>query len=151
MDQHPGRKRGGVLSTILGLARLQRKLNALPKVARDTIRAAMQKQADVIVAMMKSLVPVDRGELRDSIGWTWGKVPKGAFVVAAVKASLGGDLTLTIFAGNEVAYYARWQEHGTQEMPAHPYFFLSWRANKKGSSRAIRAAVNKAAKQVAAS
>ncbi|TPL49229.1 HK97 gp10 family phage protein [Mesorhizobium sp. B2-4-4] len=140
------------MTSILGLAKLQRKLSALPKVARDTIRAAMEKQADVIVAMMKSLVPVgDTRELQDSIGWTWGKVPKGSFVVAAVKASLGGDLTLTIFAGNEVAYYARWQEHGTQEMPAHPYFFVSWRANKKGSSRAIRAAVNKAAKQVAAS
>ncbi|MCF6126065.1 HK97 gp10 family phage protein [Mesorhizobium sp. M7A.F.Ca.CA.001.07.2.1] len=139
------------MTSILRLAKLQRKLTALPKVARDMIRAAMEKQADIIVAMMKSLVPVDRGELRDSIGWTWGKAPKGSYVVAVVKASLGGDLTLTIFAGNEVAYYARWQEHGTQEMPAQPYFFVSWRANKKGSSRAIRAAVNKAAKQVAAS
>ncbi|WP_442580716.1 HK97-gp10 family putative phage morphogenesis protein [Mesorhizobium sp. ASY16-5R] len=161
------------MTSILNLARLQRKLDRLPKVTKSLIRAGMEEQADTIVAMMKSLAPKDRGELADSIGWTWGKIPDGSSVVAEVKSSLGGDMTITIFAGDEVAYYAKWVEFGTQAhslarnasvkrgkrqgegrqhagTPAQPFFFVSWRANKKGASRAVRAATRKAAKQAAA-
>lgn len=134
---------------LIGLARLQRKLDRLPKTAKATIRAAMESSAEQIVSMMKSLVPVDDGELRNSIGWTWGRAPKGAGIVSAVKASLGGDMTITIYAGNADAYYARWVEFGTQKMAAQPFFFVSWRANRKSVKRAIRVATNVAAKQVA--
>jgi hypothetical protein len=36
-------------------------------------------------------------------------------------------------------------------MPAQPFFFVSWRANRKNAKNRIRYAVRKAAKQVAAS
>ena len=136
-------------ATILGLAKLQKKLDRLPEAAKEQIKAAMAAQADEIVAMMKGLVPVKSGALRDSIGWTWGKAPKGSSIVAAVKASLGADMTITIYAGSHEAFYARWQEFGTQDMPANPYFYVSWRASKKGAKRAIRNAIVASAKQVA--
>lgn len=140
------------MTKILGLAKLQNKLNRLPKTAKTTIRAAMEEQADVIVAMMKSLAPKGKThELEDSIGWSWGKLPTGSSIVAQVKSSLGGDMTITIYAGDEVAYYAAWQEHGTQKMHARPYFFVSWRANKKAAKAAVRTATRQAAKAVAAS
>ncbi|WP_342366118.1 HK97 gp10 family phage protein [Rhizobium sp. CFBP 8752] len=88
------------MAKILNLARLDRKLKRLPTVARERIRLGMEEAADDIVAMMKSLVPKDSGTLRDSIGWTWGKAPKGSMVMATAKGSLGADLTLTIYAGN---------------------------------------------------
>jgi HK97 gp10 family phage protein len=146
------------MAKILNLARLQRKLNRLPEVAKNTIRSAMAQAADEIVAMMKSLAPVSAdgshgnpaGTLRDSIGWTWGKPPKGASIVASVKASLGGDLTITIYAGSTEAFYARWQEFGTQNITASPYFYVSWRASKKSAKAKVRAGIRKAAKQVAA-
>jgi HK97 gp10 family phage protein len=138
------------MTKILGLAKLQRKLDRLPRAAVTLIKAAMEERANVIVAIMKSLAPKDRGELADSIGWTWGKLPTGATVLAEVKASLGGDLTITIYAGDEVAYYAGWQEFGTQKMPANPYFYVSWRANRREAGRAMKAAVRKSVKQVAA-
>ncbi|MEQ1956012.1 HK97 gp10 family phage protein [Mesorhizobium sp. CN2-181] len=160
------------MTSILNLARLQRKLDRLPQAARSLIRKAMEEQAEVVVSMMKSLVAVDDGDLRDSIGWTWGKAPKGAVIVASVKASLGGDMTITIYAGNDDAYYARWIEFGTQAhslarnasvargkkqdrgqrhegTDAQPFFYVSWRANKRGAIRAIRSATRKAAKEVA--
>lgn len=144
-------------ATILGLAKLQKKLDRLPEAAKEQIKAAMAAQADEIVAMMKLRAPVlkatdkrrVRGALRDSIGWTWGKAPKGSSIVAAVKASLGADMTITIYAGSHEAFYARWQEFGTQDMPANPYFYVSWRASKKGAKRAIRKAITASAKQVA--
>lgn len=153
-------------ATILGLAKLQKKLDRLPKIARDLIRQKMGEAADEIVAMMKSLVPVLKepderrraGALRDSIGWTWGQAPKGSMVIASMKgAGAGGDLTITIFAGSrdkkkgvDDAYYARWVEFGTRHMAAQPYFYVSWRANKRRAGRKVRAAVRTAARSVAA-
>lgn len=144
-------------ATITGLTKLQRKLDRMPAIAKDHIRAEMEKAAYEIVAMMKSLAPVLKepdprrraGALRDSIGWTWGKAPKYSSVVAAVKSSLGGDLTLTIYAGNSEVRYAHLLEFGTQKMPAQPYFYVSWRANRRGARRRVRKAVRDAARQVA--
>ncbi len=151
------------MTKILNLDRLRRKLALLPEVARDRIRLAMERQANNIVSMMKNLVPVDDGKLRDSIGWTWGKAPKGAIVIASVKASAVDSMTITIYAGDSEAYYARWVEfgtarhenggmfHGTRHpgTTAQPFFYVSWRANKKRAVRAMRRAITLAAKSVA--
>lgn len=138
-------------SSILGLAKLQRKLKQLPVAAVAEIKRAMELGAEEMIDMMRSLVPVDDGDLRDSIGWTWGKAPKGSTVVAMAKSNLAGDLTITIYAGDAKAYYARWVEFGTQKMTARPYFFVSYRANRKRVVSRIRRATTSAAKKVAAS
>lgn len=145
------------MAKLLGLAKLQRKLERMPAIAKDNIRAEMEKAANEIVAMMKSLAPVLKepdprrraGALRDSIGWTWGKAPKYSSVVAAVKSSIGGDLTLTIYAGNSEVRYAHLLEFGTYKMSAQPFFYVSWRANRRSARRRVRKAVRDAARQVA--
>ena len=154
------------MASIIGLAKLDRKLKRMPSVATARIKAAMEEAANEIVAMATSLVPVDDGALRDSIGWTWGAPPRGAMTLAkAVRSKLGKDLTLTVYAGDERAFYARWIEFGTaghtnrglfagSKHPgtkAQPFFFPSYRASRKGAKRKVRAAIRKAAKEVAAS
>ncbi len=139
------------MTKILNLAKLDKKLKRLPTVAKEFIRAEMGKVADQVVEMMKRLVPVEDGVLRDSIGWTWGKAPKGAGIVATVESKMGADLTITIYAGSVEAYYARWQEFGTQDLPAQPFFYVSWRASRKDAVRQVRKASRQAAKKVAAS
>lgn len=152
---------------IIGLAKLQRKIDRLSDAAKTEIRTALEDAANEIVRMAKGLVPILKspderrraGALRDSIGWTWGKAPKGAMTLGKVaESAIGGDLTITIYAGSrdkssgvDDAFYARWVEFGTQKMTAQPYFFPSYRANKKGAARRIRAGVRRAAKSVAAS
>lgn len=159
---------------VLNLARLERKLKQLPAAAIAEIRKEMAGAADEIVAMMKSLVAVRDGDLRDSIGWTWGKKPKGSSVIAVVQASLASDLTITIHAGDDKAYHARWVEYGTRPhavgkgsdlsagsrkqsggmhpgMKAQPFFMVSWRANRRNARRKVRAGVRKAARIVAGS
>lgn len=144
---------------IIGLVKLHKKLQRMPEVGKNQIKAAMEKSAEEIVSMMRSLVPEKSGALRDSIGWTWGKAPKGAMTLGNVAAaSLGGELTITIYAGtrdkslgDRDAFYARFVEFGTQNMAAQPFFFPSYRANKKRSNSRIRRAVTKAAKEVASS
>lgn len=150
-------------SNIEGLDRLNRKLAALPAVVKKRIREAMEQGAAEIVAMAKSFCPTDSGALRDSIDWTWGKAPKGAMTIATV-ASAGNELTITVFAGNADAYYARFVEFGTAAhtaggkfegatipaVGAQPFFYVSYRANRKRVKSRITRAINKAAKEVAA-
>lgn len=124
----------------------------MPQVAKNEIRKALESAADEIVGMAQRLVPVDKGDLRDSIGWTWGKAPKGALTLGKVaESSLAGDLTITIYAGNSEAFYARFVEFGTQKMPAQPYFYPAYRATKKRAKGRVRRSITKAAKQVASS
>lgn len=148
--------------TIAGMPRFLRKLKVLPAEARKEIREAMGQQADAIVAMMRQLAPEVSGDLRKSIGWTWGnKVPNRAMAIAT---SGKGDLAITIFAGGQTAFHARWVEFGTADhiagglfegaehpgTPAQPFFFPSWRAMRKSMKAALRKASRDAAKRVAA-
>lgn len=136
---------------IIGLAKLQKKLNAMPRIAKDEIKRALEQSADEIVELAKNLVPEDTGELRESIGWTYGKVPRGAMTLGKVFASkLATDLTITIYAGNSEAYYSRFVEFGTQKMAARPYFYVSYRALRRRSKSRVTRAVTKAIKKVAA-
>lgn len=132
---------------VQGLEKLRAKMRALPDAVRGEIRAAMERGANEIVALAKTLVPVDQGDLRDSIGWTWGDAPTGSMALAQ-----GGtaDMRLTIYAGDSQAFYARWVEFGTARMSAQPFFFPAYRALRRRVRSRVARAVNKAAKRVAA-
>ncbi len=148
---------------ILGADRLRKKLSQLPAVAQEMIREAMQAGAEEIVALMRSLCPKGSGRLARSIGWTWGKAPKGSVIVAKGESPFG-DATITIYAGDAEAFYARFVEFGVAAhkagglfegavipaIAAHPFFFPAYRAKRKRVKSRITRAMNKAAKQVAA-
>jgi HK97 gp10 family phage protein len=153
-----------VTAKVLRLKQLQKKLHRLPAKVKQRIREAMEKGADEIVGMMQNLVPIGSSmALHDSIGWTYGRAPKGAMTIGKVQ-SVGGDLTITIYAGNSEAFYARWVEFGTSghtaggkfagatipAIPASPFFYVSFRANRRRVRSRISRAINKAAKEVAA-
>lgn len=139
-----------------GLPQLKAKLIKLKEKTAEQIRPAMERAAQSVVDMMKRQVPVDKGDLRDSIGWTWGAGPKGSIKLASVNG-------ITIFAGNEKAFYVRFVEFGTAphlqggsragtEHPgtnAQPFFFSSWRAMRKSVKSALRKAIKEAVRSVA--
>lgn len=126
---------------IEGLDAFQRRLEQLPARAVASLRSEMEKSAEKIVETMRRLVPVDDGALRASISWTWGAPPGGAIALASVVSgghAAGASPTdtkvrgsakraianieigaITIFAGNDEAFYARWVEFGTR---AHSLF-----------------------------
>ena len=134
---------------VQGIGGLRKKMAALSKLVEQRGREAMEKSADEIVSMMKRLCPVDKGELRDSIGWTWGEIPSGAIAIAESEPRTD-NIRLTIFAGDEVAYYARWIEFGTVKMSAQPFFFPAYRALRRRTKRRIATVTRKALKEVAA-
>lgn len=131
-----------------GLSAFQRKMALIPKAVHDEIRKELEKQAEELVQMMRRIAPRgETGALAASIRWTWGDAPKGTMSVGTVAASEGSDMRITIYAGGKVgaqdAFYARFQEFGTKNMPANPFFFPSYRAKR----RAIRGALSRAIKR----
>lgn len=150
-------------ATVLNKDRLIRKLKAFPPKAEAVIRKAMEDSAEQIVRQMKSLAPVDSGDLQMSIKWTWGDAPKGSLKVGQIK-SAAGNMRITIFAGGDKAWYSRFVEFGTREhtaggkfagatipaIPAQPFFYVSWRSGKKSAKSRVTRAMTKAAKEIAA-
>jgi HK97 gp10 family phage protein len=134
-----------------GVERLKQRLGkAFTDRIKAAARAALEESAIEVVATMKRFAPVaavDGGTLRDSIGWTWGKPPKGSFKVGEVRADPNGT-AISIYAGNKDAFYARWQEFGTSKAPPHPFFYPSWRLHRKKVKGRLTRAVNKAIREM---
>lgn len=139
-------------TTIQGLDRLKKKLRAMPNLARQEIAKAMETSAQEVVDLARSLVPVASGDLRDSIGWTWGAAPKGSIALGTVRneGRGAGNMAITIFAGNDRAFYARWVEFGARGQPAQPFFFPAYRAIRKWVRSRVSRAITKAARAAAA-
>lgn len=143
---------------IQNLDRFKRKLRRLPQVAKDEMRKGLEQSANEMVDLMKRMVPVDEGKLRDSIGWMWGAPPEGATVFATAAGDAG--LVITIYAGdrNTIVTNARGiefqnafiQEFGSQKMSANPFFRPAWRINRKRAQGRISRSIGKAARKVAA-
>lgn len=133
---------------VKGLEALRRKFTqTVPAEVRKSATAALEKGAQEIVDMARSLAPVDSGDLRDSIGWTWGDAPKGSLVLGTVGGQEYGTLRITVYAGNDDAFYAAWQEFGTQNQRAHPYFFPAYRSLRRRVRSRITRDINKAIKK----
>ena len=135
--------------------RLRARLAKIPDIAREAAASAMEECAAEIVAEMKTLAPVDSGDLRDSINWTWGEVPAGSFVIDEIRSGKNaGDqyatLRIKIYAGNKDAFYARFIEFGTRTgVKAQPFFFAAykkWGGKAKFRAR-VRAAIRKRIKE----
>jgi HK97 gp10 family phage protein len=148
---------------ILNKDRLIRKLRAFPPRAEAAIRKAMEDSAARIVAMMRSLAPVDTGDLQMSISWTWGDAPAGSLKIGQIK-SAAGNMRITIYAGGGDAWHARFIEFGTQPfisggkfagaanpgVRAQPFFYVSFRALRRSTKSRLSRAITKSAKEIAA-
>lgn len=145
-------------------------MRGLPEAISGDLRPVLARYCDQIVAQMRLIVPVDQGDLRDSIGWTFGDAPDGALTVGRVKERKGA-IFATIYAGGTEqtrreqrrdsgtrksdrgrpgtfeTNTAILQEFGTINMPANPFFFVVWRANrprvKAGVTRSVRRTIKR--------
>ena len=147
--------------------RIAAKLKQIPDVAVQAARQAMEEGAEEICAMMRSLARRgDTGALQASIGWTWGEIPAGSFMIDEIRTGpRQGDqyatLRLKIYAGSKDAFYARFVEFGTRPhalarnasvdrgkrqgqggahpgTPARPFFYPSWKKMRAAYRNDIR-------------
>lgn len=165
------------MSSIQNRERLREKLRALPDAIRKEIQAPMEKSAQAITDLAIHLAPRRHGALKNSIDWCFGDPPPAARLSNKVRKNkpplTQKDIVLSVFAGNDLAFYARWVEFGTHasrkgsRVPdartgrtrrsyrthpgtkAQPFFYPAYRANKKQAATAIKSAVTKALKKVA--
>lgn len=146
---------------VQGRAALNRRLMAIPQKVRTEVVAQMEKEASQLVQEMSSLKP--HPNIR--IGWTWGDAPAGSVAIGRVGQTEFAKIAITIYAtaisnGRPFPNLAAWFEFGTGPrsqrttgrstgaMPASPFFFPVYRANRtriRGSiSRAVTRGVKKA-------
>ena len=128
---------------VQGLDKLNARWSAIPARVKAEVAKELERQAQDIVDDMYSIAPQDTGDMAGSIGWTWGDAPKGTMTLGTVGGKESGTLRITIYAGGNDAFYARFIEFGTVKMTARPFFFPVWRTRKKKVQAGIRRAMKK--------
>lgn len=155
--------------------RIEAKLKQVPAVATEAARLAMEEGAKEVVSLMRAMVAEKSGKLRNSIGWTWGDLPPGTFMIDEIRSGKNkgqqfATLRLKIYAGSKEAFYARFIEFGTRPhslqtnasvdrelrqdegewhpgTPARPFFFPAWKYKKAEFRRLIRKRVREAVRE----
>lgn len=120
---------------VTGLKSLTEKFKRLRTNTAPAARHGVGAGADIIVAEQKRLAPVKTGALRNSIDWTFGDPPQGARLGGGPRGE--NTTRATIYAGNNVIYYAPFVEFGTMARPAQPFFYPGYRIMRKRAKAAI--------------
>lgn len=125
---------------IEGLDRLKARYARLPEKVKKAAAKEVVAQADRLAGRMRQVVPVDQGDLKDSIAVTTAgnrtpsySHPGGSHVVPEGAAE--------VTAGNNAVRYAHLVEYGTRHSNADPFFWSTVRTNRKRVTRAISKAV----------
>lgn len=152
--------------TLQNRDRLLRKLAAIQGAPRAAMKEALRQNATEIVAMQKRLAPVASGDLRNSIGFTFGTYRSANANVRGVSGGGGGDpdLSVTIHAGDARAFYAAMLEFGASGpwtiggrfagathpgFSAEPFFYPAWRALRRRSKSRLTRAMRKSIREAA--
>ncbi|APZ53140.1 phage protein, HK97 GP10 family [Salipiger abyssi] len=137
-------------------------MRAIPLRVRLEVIKQLEKEADKVVKLMRAMAPKDTGAGAESIGWTWGDAPKGAITVGKVADNEYDRIAIKIYAGGGDQFYMKFQEFGTKrqkknslksqefgtvDMPANPFFFPVWRAEKRRVKANLRSAVRRGIKK----
>jgi HK97 gp10 family phage protein len=139
----------GVKVRVDGLREIQDALHQLPKAtAKNVMRRVLKARAQPIAEKARQLVPVDEGDLRDSI-------------VVSTKLAKSQKKTnkkehrdeVEMFVGPDNRPQAHWMEFGTFKDQAQPFMRPSWDSTKDdlltGIAHDLWKEINKAADRMA--
>lgn len=129
--------------------RLRRRLQAIPAATLAATAPALRKAAEQMADTMRGFVPVDTGELKESIVVT----PAGH--TTPPYSQPGGSLAVpanavAVTVGNTDVRYGHLIEYGTSKAPPHPFFWPAVRLHQKQATRSIKRAVAKAVRSTKA-
>jgi HK97 gp10 family phage protein len=123
---------------VQGLDKVRRRLvDEIPARVRAELETAMLQSADLIVGAARLRVPVDEGDVRDSIRQHGVREGKRGGLYVAITA---GDRTTE----NDGYQVARLLEFGTVKMAAQPFMLPAYRANRKRAQARMRRAMRDA-------
>ncbi|MGW9332719.1 HK97-gp10 family putative phage morphogenesis protein [Bosea sp. NPDC055594] len=128
---------------VKGAKALQRRLDKIPMDVRAAAATEALLAALGLSEAMKQVVPVDEGDVKASIRVERGKRGDRFYVKAG-----GPTTTKAVREGYDSSFdYATASEWGTKKQPAKPWFYPTWRRNKKqiraGLEHEIKKAVRK--------
>lgn len=146
-------------SKVKGLERFKAALARLPDAAKEAAASAAVQGAEELVSLQKQLVPIDKGDLRDSIVVT----PPGQTTPPYSQpggSRTAGPIQAIVTAGNTKVRYAHLVEFGTAPhinggifegtknpgYAAEPYFWPAYRTLRTRIKSRISRKVNKAIK-----
>jgi HK97 gp10 family phage protein len=130
------------------LARLERRLQAIPKAVREAVKPALEKSGAELVGAMKQLAERSRdtGDLIDSIQMTTAgnstppySQPGGSKVVP--------ENAVLVTAGNSAVRYPHLVEYGTTKTAAQPFFWPAFRLLRKRIQSRIKRSIGKAVRE----
>ena len=129
-----------------GIGKLKARLKAIPDAVREGVQPALLRQANAMADSMRALVPVDSGDLKDSItvtpaGHSTPKYsqPGGSMVVP--------ENAVAITVGNSGVRYGHLVEYGTAKAAASPFFWPSVRLGNRKAAAALKRAIGKAVRE----
>lgn len=126
-----------------GAKALQRRLDRIPLEVRAAAATEALLAALGLSEAMKQVVPVDEGDLKSSIRVERGKRGDRFYVKAG-----GPKTTKPVRKGVSATYdAANASEFGTSKQPARPWFYPTWRRNKKQIRAAIEHEIKKAVRK----
>jgi len=126
-----------IRARVHGLDRLKRKVRRMNPVVKTAVRESLVIWAGEFVDMAQRLAPFLDGDLEQSISWEFTTSSSGAETRGSIKGDEG--LSVTVSAGGRDAFHAPFQEFGTVESPAQPFFFPTHRAlRRRGRARMSR-------------
>lgn len=127
------------MSRIKGKDAYLRTLKAMPAAVKRELAKALDENADAAVTLMKSLAPVDDGDLRESIRKENGEHELQRRVLAG-----GAKTTRPVRDGVTSPSF----DYALKAESEQPFFHVSLRATKKSNLARLGRAYRKAAKSV---
>lgn len=132
------------------IARLQRRLMAIPESVREAVKPVIVQNAEELAATMRHLAPddpaTDAPDLKSSIAVT----PPGGTTPPYSQpggSRVAGELEALVTAGNSDVRYPHLQEYGTSAHGAQPFFWPSVRSLQKRLANRTKRAIRKAIKE----
>jgi HK97 gp10 family phage protein len=119
---------------IEGLSELKAALRALPDAtAKNVVRRVLRKRGEPVAERARQLVPVDKGELKASIGVSTKLTRR-----QRARHQKFGPEDIEVFIGAGPHPQAHMQEFGTVKDPRQPYLRPAWDAERMGVLEGIK-------------
>lgn len=128
--------------------KLEQRLKAIPDAVVSDLHPALIKGAEEVAATMRALVPVDEGDLKESITVTEPGKTTPAYAEGGDKRTAGSNQAL-VTVGNKKVRHGHLQEFGTVKQEAQPFMRPGYRLALPKALRRIQRAVGKAVKKAA--
>lgn len=119
--------------------RLLARMASIPDQVKQASERNLHAQAQFLVDQIKAVVPVDEGDLRDSVEWH--PNPSDEKIAVVITEGLGQE-------NDPLNRKARALEFGRPDMDAQPHFFPTFRAWKKKINSRVLAAGRKVIREI---